>query len=336
MRFLKLLVWLLGALIVLGFVWFRLHQPVPVNTVMPERGTLVREVFGTGTLESKIVVSISSKIVGKVVTVKVDEGDSVAAGQCLAELEATAFANAVRVAAMQHGQAEAQLAKAAVDSIRQQSLFERQLASQADIDLTNTAHRVAEANVQAAEASVEVAKAKLADTQMISPVSGLVISRNLELGSTIVPGAAIFRVAGSRPWVVTQVDERETGSLKIGQPARIIFETHPNKEFSGKIARLSPEVDRITKEREVDIALDSLPAGAFLGARTDVFIETIRKPDVLMIPLTALVPQEGKPGVYAVANGKALWKPVQLGIRGREKTEVASGLSEDQWCLTVS
>jgi HlyD family secretion protein len=327
---LRITAWALGAVILLALVWFKYHQPIPVVTILVERGRIVKEVFGTGTLESKVVINVSSKIVGKVVAVNVDEGDSVSEGQCLAQLESSDFANAVRVSVMQREQAQAQLEKAIVDSTRQQALFAKQLASQADIDLTNTAYRVALANVNAAEASIEVAKAKLADTRIISPLSGLVITRNLELGSTIVPGAAILRISGSRPWVVTQVDERETGGLRLGQHARITFEANPGKEYSGNVVRLSPEVDRVTEEREVDVGLDSLPQEVFLGARANVFIETNRKPDVLKIPLAAIVVQDGKSGVYVVEKGKAHWKSVQFGLKGRDTFEVLDGLKPDE------
>jgi RND family efflux transporter MFP subunit len=327
---------IMAAALLLTLGWFRLHAAIPVATILPKRGVIVQEVFGTGTIESKVVVSVSSKIVGKVVAVNVDEGDSVSAGQCLAQLESSDFVNAVRVAAMQRDQAEAQLAKAITDSARAQSLFAKQLASQADYDVTNTACRVAFANLKAAEASVEVSKAKLGDTRIISPASGLVISRNLELGSTVVPGAAIFRLSGSRPWVVAQVDERETGHLRTGQHARVLFASNPNGEYSGRIVRLSPEVDRVTEEREVDLALDSLPPETFLGARADVFIETNRKPDVLMIPLSALISQDGKTGVYVVATGKARWQAVQVGLKSREQAEVVSGLKEDDPVIQLS
>jgi HlyD family secretion protein len=323
----RILAAILAAGVLVFFGWSAMHRPIQVGTIRPTKGEIVNEIFGTGTLESKVVVNVSSKIVGKVVQVNVDEGDSVTAGQCLARLESDDFANTVRLAATQRDQAQAELERATADSVRQHSLLEKQLVSQADYDVSNTAYRVAMANLRAAEASIDVAKAKLKDTQIISPSSGLVITRNLELGSTIVPGAAIFRISASRPWIVAQVDERSTGKLANGQHARIVFESNPGQELPGAVVQLSPEVNRVTEEREVDIALDKLPGNAFLGARVNAYIETGRNPDALRIPLATIVMRDGKPGVYVVAGGKAHWQGIQTGLKGRERIEVSQGLT---------
>lgn len=88
---LKIAAWFVGTAGLAGVAWFMTSRPAPVRTVRPERGEVVVEVFGTGTLESKVVVGVSSKIVGKVVDVLVDQGDTVTAGQTLARLEAKDF-----------------------------------------------------------------------------------------------------------------------------------------------------------------------------------------------------------------------------------------------------
>jgi HlyD family secretion protein len=263
-----------------------------------------------------------------VVEVLVDQGDTVTAGQTLARLEARDFTNAVRVAVAQRNQAQAELAKARADVERERPLLASDSVARAQVAALESAASVAEAKLTIAEAALGVAQAKLADTQVVSPASGLVITRNLEVGSTVVPGAAIFRIAASVPWVVAQVDERETGALRLGQPARVVFETDPALAQPGHVARLSAEVDRVTEEREVDVSLDRAPANQFLGQRADVFIETARKREALRVPLTSLVIRGGRPGVLAVVNGRARWRPVQLGLRDRKFVEVVSGVSE--------
>jgi RND family efflux transporter MFP subunit len=332
---LRIIVGVSLAALLAGIALYVMFQPAPVKTARAQRGELVAEVFGTGTLESKVVVGVSSKIVGRVDAVLVDQGDTVTAGQTLARLEDKDFRDAVRVAAAQRDQAEATLARAKVDFERQRSLLARNLVARADYDASETGHRVAEAQLKTAEATLGVAKAKLADTHIVSPASGLVVTRNLEVGSTVVPGAPIFRVAASGPWVVAQVDERATGDLRLGQPARVVFETSPSLGAVGHVARLSSEVDRVTEEREVDVALDRLPDNWFLGQRADVFIETARKRVALRIPSTVVVVQAGGPGAFAVVDGRARWRPVQLGLRGRTLVEVVSGVSE-QDVLVVS
>lgn len=324
----RIAVWFLGAAVLAVVAWLMTSRPVPVKTVRPQRGELVVEAFGTGTLESKVVVGVSAKIVGKVVDVLVDQGDTVAAGQTLARLEAKDFQDAVRVAVAQRDQARAELAKAKADLERQRPLLESGLIGRADFDSYDTAYGVAEAKLKNAEAASGVAEAKLADTLIVSPASGLVMTRNLEVGSTVVPGAPIFRIAASVPWVMAQVDERQTGALRLGQSARVLFETNPSVAQPGHVARLAAEVDRVTEEREVDVALDRPAPGQFLGQRADVYLETVRKRDALRIPLTALIAQGTRPGVLVIADGRARWRPVELGLRDRNFAEIVSGVTE--------
>ncbi len=325
---LKIAAWCLAAAALAGAVRFMTTRPVLVKTTRPERGEVVDDVFGTGTLESKVVAGVSAKIVGKVVEVRVDQGDAVTTGQTLARLEARDFQDAVRVAGAQRDQARAELTKARADVERNRKLLASDFISRSDFDTFDTARAVAEAKLKNAEAALGIAQAKLADTQIVSPASGLVITRNLEVGSTVVPGAPIFRIAASVPWVVAQVDERETGALHLGQPARVVFETNPALAQPGHVARLSQEVDRVTEEREVDVVLDRPSAARFLGQRADVYIATARKQRALRVPLTALVIRGGGPGVFAVVDRRARWRPVQLGLRDRKFLEVVSGVTK--------
>jgi HlyD family secretion protein len=332
---LRIVAWCLVVAVLAAAARFVTSRPVPVQTVRPRRGELVAEVFGTGTLESKVVAGVSAKIVGKVIEVRVDQGDTVTTGQTLARLEARDFQDAVRVAGAQRDQARAELAKARADVERNRQLLASDFISRADFDAFDTARAVAEAKLSNAKAALGVAQAKLADTQIISPASGLVITRNLEVGSTVVPGAPIFRVAASVPWVVTQVDERETSALRLGQPARVVFETNPALVQPGHVARLSQEVDRVTQEREVDVSLDRSAGNRFLGQRADVNIETARKQDALKVPLATLVVRLGNPGVLAIVDGRARWQKVQLGLRDRKFVEIVNGVTErDQVILS--
>jgi len=328
-RVLKIAAWVLVAIALATVAWIMVSRPVPVRTAAPRHGLLVVEVFGTGTLESKVVVGVSSKIVGKVVEVLVDQGDVVTHGQTLARLEAKDFEDAVRVAAAQRDQAAAELAKARADLERERSLLAGDLVSKTEFEVYDTGGRVAEAKLRNAEAALGVAQARLADTRIVSPASGRVITRDLEVGATVVPGAPIFRVAGTPiPWVVAQVDERASGALRVGQPARVVFETNPGAPHVGRVARLGAETDRVTEEREVDVTLEHLPPNGFLGQRADVYVETARKPNALQIPLGALTMREGERGVLVVVGGRARWRPVQLGLQGREAAEVVHGLGE--------
>jgi HlyD family secretion protein len=319
--------WTLLAVALLTLARWKLFGPTPVVMAHPHRGALAEEAFGTGTLEAKVVVALSAKITGKVTEALVDQGDTVTNGQVVARLEAIDYENSVRVAEAALGQAQAQLAKAQLDLDRSRDLLRGNVAAQADFDAADTSYRVAEATVKSAEANLGFARARLADTVIYSPSAGLVLVRNLEVGDTVVPGTPIFRVADTRVlWVQAMVDEREAGKLHVGQTARITFRANRGGSFPGRLARLAREADRVTEEREADVVVDQLPPDWFIGAKADVYIEIARRADALQVPTSAIVRRGDQAGVFAINNGRARWRPMRLGLTGRDAVELASGL----------
>jgi RND family efflux transporter MFP subunit len=324
---------LIAAILAAGLL--KLLGPTLVVAVHPQRGLLVAEVFGTGTLEAKVTVSFSAKMVDKVVAVLVDQGDTVSDGQVLARLEATDYEHTVRVAEASVGQALAELAKARLDIARQRALLRTGVASRAEFDSAEAAYRVSEAKLTNSEAQLGFARSRLADTVISSPVPGLVLTRNLEVGDTVVPGAPIFRIADTRQlWITAMVDERVAGELRVGQPARVSFRGHPGRSFPGRLARLGNEADRVTEEREADVTVEQLPPDWFIGAKADVYIETARAVDALQVPKGAIVPRNDQPGVFVVDDGHARWRPVRLGLSGRDAEEIVDGMDGRDLVIT--
>jgi HlyD family secretion protein len=320
---------------VLAVALLELLGPTPVTAIHPQRAPLVAEVFGTGTLEAKVVVSFSAKMVDKVVEVLVDQGDRVTEGQVLACLEATDYEHSVRVSEAGVGQAQAELAKARLDITRQREMLRSAIISHSEFDSSEAAYRVAEAKLKNAGAQLGFARARLADTVIYSPLSGLVMTRNLEVGDTVVPGAPIFRIADTHQlWITAMVDELVAGKLRIGQPARGTFRAHPGKSFPGRLTRLAEEADRVTEEREADVTVEQLPPDWFIGAKADVYIETDRKAEALQLPGRAIVPRDDQAGVFVIKDGRAHWRAVRLGLIGRDAVELTGGVDAGDLVIT--
>jgi HlyD family secretion protein len=102
------------------------------------------------------------------------------------------------------------------------------------------------------------------------------------------------------------------------------------------VARLGRETDRETREFLVDVRLRELPPNWTLGQRAEVFIETGRKADALILSPEFLMWREGKPGVWVAQGGKAAWRDVQLGLHGRETVEIAHGLTAGERIVTTA
>ncbi|MGH7967905.1 MAG: efflux RND transporter periplasmic adaptor subunit, partial [Limisphaerales bacterium] len=178
---------------------------------------------------------------------------------------------------------------------------------------------------------------RLGYTRILSPYDGLVVRRDRDPGGVVVPGSSILKLISTNElWISAWVDETVSAALRCGQPARVVFRSEPNRTYPGQVARLGRETDRETREFLVDVRLNELPANWTVGQRAEVYIETSRKVEVLAVPQAFVHLREGKPGVFVNQSGKARWRDVVPGLRGREAVEVAQGLSAGEQVLRTA
>lgn len=346
-------------------VYFVRFRPVAVETYPVRTATVQAEVLGTGTLEARLKVTVSSKIVGRLATLPVDQNDRIALGQLLATLDdgdlrqqmevASAALEAVR-AAIPRAEAEvtragAVLTQAKVDFERTQRLFERKVASGDELDKSRERLDVAAADVHRAEAAkteaeYQVAAAsrtlqyhqeRLADTRLSSPFdNGLVLIRYREAGDVVVPGTAIMDLAClDEIWVSAWVHESAMASLAVGQKARVVFRSDPERSYPGRVVRLARQADRETRELLVDVQVEELPAHWAVGQRAEVYISTGRKDNVPTVPPQVVLWNNGRPSVFVDDGGRARRREVTLGLRGRDLVEVTGGLQVGEVVVSV-
>ncbi|MEW6535621.1 MAG: efflux RND transporter periplasmic adaptor subunit [Candidatus Auribacterota bacterium] len=345
---------LLIVLVLINRVYF---APIPVQEYVVKKGTITAEVMGTGTLEARVKATISAKISGLLLDVLVDQGDRVVKGQILAKLDDGDLKEQVEVArsellatkaGVDRAEAEITVAKATAVNARnlysrKVALAEEKIASEEDLDNATQQRDVAEAQLRRAElAKVEIElqvstaenslryyQEKLADTQIYAPFDGLIIQRNLDPGTIVVPGSSILQIISTdQVWVSAWIDETVMDSLAIGQSARVVFRSEPDKSYQGTVARISPLADRETRELIVDVLVKELPKMWAVGQRAEVYIETAHKDNVLLVPQSVIVWQKGKPGLFINNTGRAKWIDVKLGLRGSESVEILSGMNE--------
>lgn len=331
------------------------YAPVKVQSFKASSGTVIAEVMGTGTLEAKEGAAISPKISGLIVNVLADQNDRVAKDQLLVELDdgdllqqvemakadlASLKANLERSDA-DISRAEASAVKARADYKRALTLRQSDVVAQNEMDKASEAKDVAEANLRHAllsktEAEKELARAesalkfhsaRLKDTKILAPFDALVIELNRNPGDVAVPGTSIMDIVSTELlWVSAWVDESAMGTIALGQPAKIVFRAMPNTSFEGKVARIASEVDRETREFIVDVAIARLPEKWAVGQRAEVYIETGRSDDAVLIPSRFVQWRDGKPFLMVDESGKARTRQISLGIRGRENVEIKEGL----------
>lgn len=344
--------------------WVR-FSPIQVRQYQVARGELRAEVMGTGTLEARVKASISPKISGRIRSIAVDQGDEVTSGKVLVTLDDDELQQQVEIA-----QANLEVAEAAIDRLKSdevrtaatvtQALSDHQrikkltasnATTQADLEKSIEALAVAEAGVDrakfaviegrkqlvAAEKTTQYHQARLADTQITAPFDGLIVKRQRDAGDIAVPGSPILTLISTKElWISAWVDETEMSRLKVDQPARVVFRSEPNREFSGKVYRLGREADRETREFVVDVRVLELPANWAVGQRADVFIETERKPEVTVLPPAFVVWRENEPGVFINANGWSKWRPLVLGLRRHDMVEIVRGVEPGEFVVMPS
>ncbi len=342
----------------------------PSRLATVEKGDLARSVVATGKIQPLAKVQIKSKASGIVKRLFVDYGDRVKEGQVLAELDREQLEASVREAranllAAQAGwernKIEAEgtdlpFLKTALERSRQlyaDGLIAPSILEDADKGFQMGLNKQTAAKSQAAVAKAEVEKARanlersemdLRYATITSPMDGLVLSRDVEVGdavsSILILGsqATLVMTLGdvSEVYVLGKVDEADIGRVYLGQRARIVVESFKDKAFEGKVTKISPlgvEKDNVTTF-EVRVSIRN-PGGELrtnMTANAEVILE--EKKGVLMVPESAVVyDKERKPSLEVpdprAPDGKRK-VAVKIGISNGVKTEIAEGLKEGE------
>ncbi len=340
----------------------------PSRLASVEKGDLARSVVATGKVQPLTKVEIKSKASGIVKRLFVDYGDQVKEGQVLAELDREQLEAAVREAKANLLAAEAAWERTKIDAAgpdlpflrsaleRARKLYADGLIAPSLLEDADKAYQMAlnaqtAAKSQAAVSKAEVEKARAAleryETDLryatiTSPMDGLVLSRDVEVGdavsSILVLGsqATLVMTLGdvSEVYVLGKVDEADIGKVYMGQRARIVVESFKDKSFAGKVTKISPlgkEKDNVTTF-EVRVSIQN-PGGLLktnMTANAEIILE--EKKGVLIVPESSvLYDKERKPSLEVPdpkGEGGKRKVAVKLGISNGVKTELLEGLKE--------
>jgi HlyD family secretion protein len=338
------------------------------------RREVVQSVVATGRIESPFRVDLGAQVVGTVTRVPVAQGESVAAGQTLIELDSAEAHALVRqaeaavvqaegrlrqlkelqlpVAAQSLRQAQANFANARSQFERNRKLFEAGFIGQSVLDdsqrnlevaqtQVDTARKqvdtarpqgsdyaLASAALEQAQAGLQAARARLAYTRVVAPVTGTLIARNVEHGDVVQPGKALMVLApAGETQIVVQIDERNLGMVRLGQPALVSADAYPAQRFAAEVAYVNPGVDAQRGTVEVKLRVREPPDYLRQDMTVSVDIEVARSPGALALPAEAVHDATGAaPWVLRVEGGRAVRRTVELGLRGTGWVEIRSGL----------
>jgi HlyD family secretion protein len=227
------------------------------DTVAVDRGPIVAKVTATGTLSALVTVQVGTQVSGRIKQIFVDFNSPVKKGQVIAKIEPALFAAALESARANYlaaqgsvAKLEAQAENAKLQYERAEALFERKAIAQADLDTARATMRAANGDVTAARGNMEQAKASLHQAQVnldyttiVSPTTGVVISRSVDVGQTVAASLSaptLFLIAEdlTKMQVDTSVAEADIGKLKPDMDATFTVDAYPSRQFKGKIRQI--------------------------------------------------------------------------------------------------
>lgn len=327
------LIGLAAVAVIAGAGWALANRPIPVEVAAVETNVPVR-VFGLGTVEARIVSKVGFEVGATLVELNADHGDRVRKGQVLARLSlgeqeakvAKARA-ALEIAKVNIGRAEANVEKARAvlaqkeeANRRKQSLVGRDIVSQQSAEEALRDVAVARADVSVAESELASAKAQQIDAQaqlrfeetmlrhrtLVAPYDAIVIERHKEAGSVIKAGDPIFTlVAVGTYWGLAYVDEARAGFIREGQKVDARKRSSPQTAFTGRVARIGLESDRVTEERKIFVKGDKPPPHIFLGEQVEFLITVANLDKALLVPEAAVHGYDGRQGtVWTIEDGR--------------------------------
>ncbi|MCW5636287.1 MAG: efflux RND transporter periplasmic adaptor subunit [Rubrivivax sp.] len=337
-----------------GAAYWRFGRAVVLPLVEAKPGQVALRVVGPGTLQARVPVTLAARVTATVRVMHVDVGDEVKRGQLVALLDDRDLAarrgvvdGQQQALARNAAAAEATVAKAQADlelarSRRQRDaeLLRAGFVSQAVLDASEATLRAAAANLdnarsaraaRDAEALALAQEARYADTvlsftRIVAPMDGVVIARQAEVGTTVVPGAALLRIVDPATlWIAMRVDESVVGQVQVGQPASMRMRS--GETVAGKVARIARQSDAATRELEVHVAFDATPERFAIDQEAEVTIAAGQVAGVV-VPLGALTrDRQGRPGVLVVTGSRTEFRPVQTGASDTQRVVVERGLA---------
>jgi HlyD family secretion protein len=340
----------LPALVILSVVLlvarYESRQATPTvhyETASVQRGRLAAKVTATGTLSALVTVQVGSQVSGRIDTLSADFESVVKKGQVIATIEPSLFRAAVTQAHANYDSAKAALEHAEAQEVNAQKQFERakqllaqDVMSRTDYDVAEATAGSARADVVAAKANIEQAAAALAQAQLnlkyttiISPIDGVVISRNVDVGQTVAAAfqaPTLFTIAQdlTHMQVDTNVAEADVGKIQNGMHVTFTVDAYPNRAFDGLVRQVRDNAQTIQNVVTYDAVIDVDNTERMLkpGMTASVTFTYATRDDALILP-----------------NGALRFKPdaaTQSSMNGRRSTAPPVQLRADERMIWVA
>ncbi len=320
---------------------------LPSDVKVVSVGNLTQVLTLSGSLRPMNQASVKAKVAGEVKDVLVREGEPVQKGQMLAQIEQSDYLARVAQAKANLHAAEGQLEIAINTRKNNQQLQQQKFISKNALETSESQFAIAQANVAASKAALDVANKALQDTKVFAPIAGIVSSRNIQPGEKISPDARLLDVVDlAQMEMEVAVPSFQITQVKTGLPVKINFDGVAGQVL-GRISRITPSTQSGTRSilmyAKIENREQNLRAGMF--GQASVLLST--QSDVVKVPTSALYFLEGEgvakgkqANVYVIDKGILRLQPVVTGRQGEDEdgaaVEVTSGLSAGAQIIKVN
>ena len=330
--------------------------PTKVTITRVETGSLSSSLFGIGTVEARRSYFIGPTAAGRVKAVHVDVGEKVKAGQLLAEIDPVDLderlrsleasyaraSSAVLAADAQRKDVLARQTVAGFNAKRYRDLGDKHFVSPSAVESKQQELTSAQAAVDASEANLQSARQEVVrlkadqdalrqqrnNLRLLAPVDGVLTSRDVEAGSTVIAGQSVVKlIEPDSLWVKVRLDQGRSRGLAAGQAASIALRSNPGMPLTGKVVRIEPVSDSVTEERITLITFDQIPPGLSIGEMAEVTVQTAANQSGLTLPNAAIKQTPEGSGVWKLRDGKPAFVAIKLGGSSLDGTvQVLEGL----------
>lgn len=346
----SLLFLLISALLIgVGYAWWQQNQQKTdsanrFRTLPVEKGDISKTVSANGTLNPVVLAMVGTQVSGVITKINADFNQQVTKGQVLAELDPALIKASLGQNEANLENYHAALGLAEITEKRIRALIDRKYASPSELDQAVQAVKAAKAQVAVGEASVNKDKTNLGYTIIRSPVSGVVVSRNVDVGQTVAASfqtPTLFTIAQDlkEMQIYTTVAEADVGAIKVGQPVNFSVDAFPERVFNGSVKQIRLNATTVQNVVTYNVVIDvDNPDGVLLpGMTAFVNIVVEERHQVLKLPLAALrfKPEASKSNpsnktetgktVYRLLEGAPSAIPVQIGVADGKFAELLSG-----------
>ena len=325
---------------------------IQLETATVSAGAISETVTATGTLESVTQVDVGTQVTGKITKLFADYNSVVKKGELIAEIDKTLLESEVEAANANLESARSTYEYRKTNYERDRKLHDKKLISDYDYETSRNEYDVARLSYQKSKADRVKATENLGYAEIYAPIDGIVISREVEIGQTVVANmtvANIFTIADlDNMQVIADVDEADIGQVKVGQRVTFSVDAYPDDVFNGKVTqvRLNPTEESNVITYEVVVSADNADHILIPGLTANITIYTAESQNALIVPASALkfspkdiddeslpqkaqdAPTDAKAVVWTVRGGKLYPVAVTTGTNNGVNVEIVSGLKK--------